>query len=170
MPKGDMMEYCYKCGMKLENKFLEGEGMIPYCSHCEEYRFPVFSTACSMIVFNKTKDKILLIKQYNKDAYVLVAGYINIGESVEHTVIREVKEETGLDVIDLQFNKTEYFSKSNTLMINFSCIVDSENFVLNREVDEAKWFYIKDAYDHIMPCSLAKKFLKYYISKNNIVF
>lgn len=164
------MEYCYKCGTKLENRFLEDEGMVPYCHCCQEYRFPIFSTACSMIVMNKEKDKVLLIKQYNRDAYILVAGYVNIGESVEHTVIREVKEETGLDVIGLEFNQSEYFPKSNTLMINFSCVVDSEEFELNDEVDEAKWMSFKDAYDNIMAHSLAKSFFKHYINKNNIVF
>lgn len=164
------MKYCYDCGTKLENRYLQNEGMIPYCSSCQKYVFPVFSTACSMIVLNKTKDKILLIKQYNRDDYILVAGYVNIGENAENTVVREVKEETGLNVIDLKFNKSEYFSKSNTLMLNFSCVVDCEDVILNEEVDEAKWLSIKDAYENIMPCSLAKSFLKYYIKKNNIVF
>lgn len=164
------MKYCYDCGTKLEKRYLRNEGVIPYCSSCQKYIFPIFSTACSMIVFNKAKDKILLIKQYQRDAFVLVAGYVNIGENAENTVIREVKEETGLNVIELTFNLSEYFSRSNTLMLNFSCVVDSEDFVLNEEVDEAKWLTVKEAYENIMPSSLAEKFLKHYIKQNNIVF
>ncbi len=156
------MKYCYKCGTQLERRYLKNEGMIPYCTSCHEYVFPIFSTACSMIVLNASQDKILLIKQYQRDAYVLVAGYINKGESAEQCAIREIKEEVGLNVNQLRFNRTEYFSKSNTLMINFICIVDDENFTFNEEVDEAKWFNIEEAYKNITPCSLAKKFLRNY--------
>ena len=46
------MKYCYECGTKLTEKFLENEGMIPYCETCQEFRFPIFSTAVSMEIFN----------------------------------------------------------------------------------------------------------------------
>ena len=57
------MKYCYECGTLLELRELDDEGLIPYCKSCEQYRFPIFSTAVSMIVENPTKDKILLIQQ-----------------------------------------------------------------------------------------------------------
>ena len=73
------MKYCVECGTKLIYKELENEGMIPYCEKCHEYRFPIFSSAVSMIILNPDKNKILLIKQYGKPSYILVAGYINKG-------------------------------------------------------------------------------------------
>ena len=89
------MEYCMFCGTKLKDMELEGEGMIPFCGKCGEYRFPVFRTAVSMIVINKDKDRILLIKQYGRDRYILVAGYVNKGEDAEDAVCRELREEMG---------------------------------------------------------------------------
>ena len=77
------MQYCLFCGTKLQIRELEGEGMIPFCEKCGEYRFPVFNTAVSMIVTNTDRDKILLIKQYGRDRYILVAGYVNKGEDAE---------------------------------------------------------------------------------------
>ena len=91
------MEYCMECGTKLTERFLKNEGMVPFCEQCNAYRFPVFSVAVSMEVLHPDKDKVLLIKQYGKDRYILVAGYINKGESAEHTVVREVREEIGRD-------------------------------------------------------------------------
>ena len=94
-----MGDYCTVCGSRLEDRFLETEGRdIPFCPTCQQYRFPMFNTAVSMIVMNESKDKIVLIKQYNKDRFILVAGYVNHGENVESAVIREVKEEMGLTV------------------------------------------------------------------------
>ena len=90
------MKYCMHCGHKLDEKYLMGEGMVPYCPECQEFRFPVYNTAVSMIVMNKELDKVLLIKQYGRDSYILVAGYVNKGEDAEDAVKREVGEEMGL--------------------------------------------------------------------------
>ena len=101
------MKYCMACGTKLVTKHLDGEGEIPYCETCGEFRFPVFNTAVSMIVTNEDRTKIVLIKQYGRPHYILVAGYINKGEDAEDAAIREVKEEMGLDVTSVHFNTDE---------------------------------------------------------------
>ena len=129
-----MMEYCMFCGTKLHDKELEGEGMIPFCDSCGEYRFPVFSTAVSMIVMNRARDRILLIKQYGRDRYILVAGYVNKGEDAEDAVCREIKEELGLRVTEYHFNRSHYFKPSNTLMLNFTAVVEDEEPHPNREI------------------------------------
>lgn len=163
------MKYCVECGTKLYKKELEGEGMIPYCDHCKEYRFPIFNTACSMVVLNKTKDKILLIQQYGRKFYILVAGYVNKGECAEETVKREVKEEVGLDVIECGFNMSKYYAKSNTLMLNFYCVVEDEDLSgMTSEVDRADWFSIEDARKNIREGSLAQEFLVNFLDKNLI--
>lgn len=154
------MKYCYECGTKLIYKELEHEGIISFCTSCNQFRFPIYSTAVSMIVMNKDMSKILLIKQYNKNRFILVAGYINKGESAEAACIRELKEETSLDAIKLIFNKTEYFEKSNTLMINFGVIVSDEFVIKNYEIDSYEWFDIDDARINIAKNSLASKFLE----------
>jgi len=154
-----------ECGHVLVEKYLENEGMIPYCEHCQEFRFPMFNVGVSMIVKNH-KDEVLLIKQYGKDRYVLVAGYVNICENAEHAAIREVKEEIGLDVVDIYFNKSEYYQPTNTLMFNFECLVESDDLSqINEEVDEAKWFDQEEILD-FMKCSLAKKFLSHWLEKH----
>ena len=160
------MKYCYECGNKLINKELENEGIIPYCEKCGEYRFPIFSTAVSMIVENQDKTKILLIQQYGKKNNVLVAGYINKGENAEAAVIREVMEETGLKVKTLHFNKSEYFKNTNTLMLNYSCTVESESleYLNTVEVDEAQWFTHEQAVENIKKNSLAERFLLNYLN------
>lgn len=156
-----IMKHCYICGDKLVKKVLEGEGEIPYCKKCGTFRFPIFSTAVSMIIQNPDRNKILLIQQYGKGNNVLVAGYINKGENAESAVIREIKEEIGIEVEDVRFNKTEYFEMTNTLMINFSCTAKTEDLsnVNQKEVDRAEWFGKDIVREVIMPNSLAERFL-----------
>lgn len=158
------MKFCMDCGTQLETKYLKGEGTIPFCPACNEYRFPVFNTAVSMIVMNKNRDKVLLIKQYGRNSYILVAGYVNQGEDAEEAVIREIKEEVGLHVTDISFNHSHYFAKSNTLMLNFTAVVDGDVHI-NDEVDAYHWFTIDKARMHIRDKSLAQAFLIGYLDK-----
>ncbi len=157
------MEYCMFCGTKLQERKLDGEGIIPYCEKCGEYRFPVFSTAVSMIVTNKDRDKILLIKQYGRDRYILVAGYVNKGEDAEDAVCREIQEEMGLKVIDYSFNHSHYFKPSNTLMLNFTAVVEDAEPHPNKEIDHYQWFSRIEARKNIYSGSLAEKFLLGYL-------
>lgn len=155
------MKYCYTCGYKLEMKELEHEGMVPYCEKCKEYRFPIFSTAISMVVLNPTEDKILMIQQYNRPNNILVAGYINKGECAEEALRRELKEEIGRDVLRYRYLKSEYFENTNTLIWNFAVVIDSESLsdISEWEVDQANWFTFEEAKIEVKQNSLAQRFL-----------
>ena len=158
------MKYCMQCGTKLRPRFLEGEGEIPYCDTCADYRFPVFNTAVSMIVTNEDRSRILLIKQYSRPTYILVAGYVNKGEDAEHAVVREVKEEMGLEVISVHFNRSHYFKPSNTLMLNFTAVVKGDNPHPNREIDSYAWFSPEEAGKNVRTPSLAGDFVQGYLT------
>lgn len=163
------MNYCFECGSKLQLKecFNQGisEGLIPYCPKCSEFRFPIFNVAVSMVIYNKDFSKILLIKQYGKDVNILVAGYVSKTENLESALIRELKEEVGLNVLSFKYNESKYFEKSNTLICNFIVQAESEDFKLTSEVDSAQWFLIDDAKKAIYKNSLAEYFMNLSITK-----
>lgn len=158
--------YCRECGTKLVPRELENEGIVPYCPKCEQYRFPQYNVAVSMIVVNEEKDEILLIQQYGRPSYILVAGYVGRGESLEDAVAREVREETGMTVSDMKFNRTQFFEKSDTLMCNFTAFVkDSSELDTNYEIDSYSWFTRDEARANIRPNSLAEYFLVSYLDE-----
>ena len=159
-------KYCQECGTALTEKYLENEGMIPFCPKCNQYRFPMYNVAVSMIVVNKSTYNILLIKQYGRPFFILVAGYVNRTESLEHAVIREIKEETGMTVSSIKFNRTRFFEPSNTLMCNFTAFVeDDSELSVNNEVDSYCWFSKDEARENIKPESLAAYFLNSYLDE-----
>ena len=161
-----IQKYCFECGTKLIEKELENEGIVPYCPKCEQYRFPMYNVAVSMIVINEQTGEILLIKQYDRPHFVLVAGYVNRGEQVEHAVGREIKEETGMTVSRIKFNRTSFFEPSNTLMYNFTSFVkDASELSTNAEIDSYQWFSPDDARRNIRPNSLAERFLNAYLDE-----
>lgn len=161
-----IQKHCFECGTALVERELEGEGMVSYCPKCEQHRFPMYNVAVSMIVVDEQTGKILLIKQYGRPSYILVAGYVNRGEQVEHAVCREIKEETGMTVSRLKLNRTQFFEPSNTLMCNFTAFVkDSSELSTNKEIDSYQWFSPDDARKNIRPDSLAQKFLNAYLDE-----
>ncbi len=157
------MNYCMQCGTKLVVRHHETEGEIPYCEHCGEFRYPVFNTAVSMIVMDEARERIILIQQYGKASYVLVAGYVDRGEDAETAVVREVKEELGMTVSSIRYNRSHYFAPSNTLMLNYTVTVKESEAHPNWEVDSWRWFSVDDSRRNIRTHSLAEIFLDGYL-------
>ena len=158
--------YCPACGVKLVERSLDGEGLVPYCEQCAAFRFPQYNVAVSMIVRDTETDRILLIQQYGRPFYILVAGYVNRGERAEDAVVREIREETGMEAKRIRFNRTKFFEPSNTLMINFTAYVDNASAMhTNAEIDSCKWFTPEEAQANIKPGSLAEEFLNAYLNE-----
>lgn len=61
-----IQKHCYECGTELIEKDLEGEGYRSLLSAVQQYRFPMYNVAVSMIVTDEETGKILLIQQYGK--------------------------------------------------------------------------------------------------------
>jgi NAD+ diphosphatase len=153
------MNYCMECGTALQIKEHGAEGLVPYCEHCAAFRYPVFNTAVSLLVTDEAGEKVILIRQYGRPHYILVAGYVNRGEDAEDAGRRELLEELGLTAKSLRFNRSRYFPPSNTLMLNFTVTVSSEQVRPNSEVDGWRWFTLDEARAAIKPNSLARAFL-----------
>jgi len=89
-----------------------------------------------------------------------VAGYVSKGEDAETAALREIREELGVEAADIRFNRTHYFGPSNTLMINFRILLDSEEIHPNEEIDSWQWFSLEEARERVRPNSLARDFLE----------
>ena len=152
--------YCRECGQKLTLRFCENEGLIPYCDKCESYMFPQFSIAVSMVVTNRTQDKILLAKHVEDDDFILFAGYIKKGESAEKTVPREIKEELGLNVVKAKYTSSRYHALKDVLMLNFIVVVEENKPIkLSEEIAEARWCTPEEALQLIRKGTTAEYFL-----------
>lgn len=132
--------YCPDCGEKLELRQLGDEGGVPWCNKCAKPWFEVFPTAVISLVYNERGEVLLLRQNYiSRDFCNLVSGYIKPGEDAETTARREILEETGLEVVDLELICTRWFPKKEMLMIGFFARIASSDFSLSGEVDSAAW-------------------------------
>ena len=153
--------FCTECGEKLTLMFAGGEGLVPYCKNCGTFRFPQFSTAVSMVVTNRAKDKILLARHKNESDYILFAGYIKKGETAEKAVTREFKEETKLNTVKFKYMSSRYHEPRNVLMLNFLIMAEDGEPTLDlNEIEEVTWFSFDEALEAVKKESTAEAFLK----------
>ena len=151
--------YCRDCGSQLSLRYLENEGLVPFCEQCGAFKFPYFPVAVSMTVVNRPETKILLARHTGEPDYKLFAGYIKQGESAEKTIPRELKEETKLNAVKWRYYGSRYHDAKNVLMLNFIVTADEGEIVLNEEIEEAKWFTPEEARATIKKNSTAEYFL-----------
>lgn len=162
--------FCVECGEKLALVVHKQEGLVPYCKNCNEYRFPQFATAVSMVVTNRNKDGILLAKHKGQDDFILFAGYVKKGETAEKAVTREFKEETKLNVVKYRYMSSKYHEPKNVLMLNFLIVAENGDPVVDAdEIEEVRWFTFDEALKNVRKQSTAEAFLKNAVAeiKNN---
>jgi NAD+ diphosphatase len=131
--------YCGKCGSLLSPKTDE-RALI--CENCGNILFPKISPA--IIVAILSNDKILLARgtRFRGSFYSLIAGYADIGESLEETVIREVKEEVGIDVTEIRYYSSQPWPLSGSMMIGFISQADDHQplTIDPKEIADAGWY------------------------------
>lgn len=153
--------YCPHCGNKLIKKEIGDEGLIPFCEKCSIPLWDSFTTCIITAVINEQNEIALLKQNYvNTTKYVCVAGVMKLGESAEETVIREIKEEIGLDVEELEYIHSYPYEKKEMLMLGYKAKVKKSDLEISKEVDAAKWFKLDDALEQVREGSIAWQLVK----------
>lgn len=97
--------------------------------------------------------KLFLMKSHKwNNQYVIPGGHIELGERMEDALKREIKEETGLDIHDLDFISfrefifnNSFWKKRHFIFFDFACKTDSSDVTLNEEAQEHIWVAHEDA-------------------------
>ncbi|MBQ8802244.1 MAG: NAD(+) diphosphatase [Tyzzerella sp.] len=132
-------KYCGKCGKLMKHD--EKERMVR-CEECGQMEYPKI---CPAVIVGVTNGNRLLLSKYagrEHTRYALIAGFAEIGESIEETVKREVMEEVGLKVKNITYYKSQPWSVTDTLLFGFYVEVDgSDEITLDEEeLALAEWF------------------------------
>lgn len=132
--------FCPDCGTPLELRQLGDEVDVPWCTRCNKPWFPVFPAAIIALVHDHDNQVLLLRQNYISPVFRnLVSGYIVPGERAEETMVREINEETGLEVESSQLCGTWWFARKEMMMIGFMACVSRAPLRLSAEVDGASW-------------------------------
>lgn len=131
--------FCTRCGTGLEQK--EG-GVIQQCQNddCRHIEFPRINSAVIMRVTHG--DKILLARQENwpEYRYSVLAGFVEVGETLESAVQREVLEEVNIRVENIHYHSSQPWPFPNSLMLGYSAEAIDTDFELEQDdIGEAQW-------------------------------
>ena len=137
--------YCGVCGSEFSHSVDERALLCPHCSYL---KYPEIAVA--VIVGVSDGDKLLLTRYADRPykRYALIAGFVEIGESLEDTVRREVYEEVGLCVKNIRYFCSQPWGFSCSLLAGFFAELDGPADITldDRELAEAKWVERKDIY------------------------
>jgi len=129
--------YCGACGHLLIHDPVERAMSCPVCGR---KNYPRIMPAVIVGVINE--DRILLTKyKEGYRYYALIAGFTEIGETLEETVAREVMEETGLRVKNIRYYKSQPWGIAGDVLAGFYCDVDgsTEIHMDRNELKVAEW-------------------------------
>ena len=135
--------FCGACGHENVNDKKERMMLCPACGNTQ---YPRISPAVIVAVRNGEK---LLLSKYagrNHTRYALIAGFAEIGETLEETVKREVMEEVGLKVKNIHYYKSQPWALSGSLLSGFYCDLDGDDQITldETELAVAEWFERKE--------------------------
>ena len=146
--------YCPQCGQKLIAKTAGDDGLVPYCEDCNKFWFDAFGSCVIIMIVNELNEVAMLQQGYMSDEYMnFVSGYITVGENAEDAALREVREETGLELDSLEYTGTWWYDEGDLLMHGYIGHAKKQDFVLSPEVDEAQWIPLENVPDHMYPDS-----------------
>lgn len=162
--------YCPHCGGKLIRKEIGDEGLIPFCEKCSVPLWDMFTTSVICAVVNEEREVALIRQNYvSATNHVCVAGIMKLGESAEDTAVREIKEETGLDVVQLEYIRSYPYEKKEMLMLGYKAVVKKADFILSGEVDSAVWVKYEDALSLLREGSIAWQLVREAIGQGSFV-
>ena len=162
----DSTRFCGHCGAPMEDSDTERARV---CHRCGQILYPKICPA--IIVAVTDGDRLLLTRYAGRPfkSYALVAGFNEIGETIEQTVHREVWEETGLRVKNLRFYKSQPWVFTDSLLMGFFADLDgSDRVTLQRdELAEGQWYRRADLPDDHSKISLTGEMIELFRAGQN---
>lgn len=130
--------HCPRCGAPTER--LEGE-WGKRCPRCRYEHYPHLHPAVIVLVKHGDRSLLARKREWAPGRYALVAGFVDNGESLEGAVAREVKEEVGVEVKDIQYVGSQNWPFPSQLMIGFVAQYASGEITIDpEELEDARWF------------------------------
>ena len=148
--------YCPVCGTPTE----QTTPICKRCPRCGHELYPPIAQA--IIVLIRKGEEILLVhaRNFRGNFHGLVAGFIEVGETLEECVRREVREETGLEIKELRYFASQPWPYPSGLMIGFTATYAGGSLKLQTEELSTGAFFSKDNLPEIpRKLSLARKLI-----------
>ncbi|MCD8230796.1 MAG: NAD(+) diphosphatase [Clostridiales bacterium] len=154
----DAHRFCGRCGAAME---VDEKERMMRCPVCGQMEYPKI---CPCVIVGVIHEGKILVSQYRggfTDHYALIAGFAEVGETIEETAIREVYEETHLSIKNLRYYKCQPWPYSESLLFGFFAELDgADDIVIEEdELSMAKWVTPEEIFEKPNDFSLTNEML-----------
>jgi len=131
-------KFCGRCGTEMRSRKTE---LAKSCPSCKFISFPRISPAVIMSVVRGKEILLARSPHFAPGMYSTLAGFVEPGETLEETVVREVKEEVNIAIRDINYIASQPWPFPHSLMIGFSTRHASGDIQIDDcEIEDAQWF------------------------------
>ncbi|HBH87903.1 MAG TPA: NAD(+) diphosphatase [Syntrophaceae bacterium] len=130
--------YCGRCRTEMKHaKVMRAKE----CPGCGFLSFPRISPAIIVLIERENKVLLARVKRFTADLYSVLAGFVEPGETLEEAAKREIEEEVGIRVKNIQYFGSQPWPFPDSLMIGFTAEYESGEIMIDEtEISDAGWF------------------------------
>ncbi|MBI5585867.1 MAG: NAD(+) diphosphatase [Deltaproteobacteria bacterium] len=155
--------FCKRCGTPMQTKAGPPARECPQCGYLS---FPRISPAVIVLVEKDNQCLLASSPRFKGDFYSVLAGFAEPGETLEETVAREVREETGIEVTDIRYFGSQPWPFPDSLMIGFTArYAGGEIRVDGEEILDARWFTADQLPNIPGKISIARQLIDWFVRK-----
>ena len=158
--------FCKRCGNEMRTKAGPPTRECPVCGYLS---FPRISPAVIVLVERENQCLLARSPRFKGEFYSVLAGFAEPGETLEETVAREVREETGIEVQDIRYFGSQPWPFPDSLMIGFTArYAGGEIRVDGEEILDARWFTSDQLPNIPGKISIARQLIDWFVSKHRL--
>jgi NAD+ diphosphatase len=160
-------QFCGRCGVPLE---IKPDERAKVCPQCGLLHFPRLAPAIIVLVERGNQLLLARSRHFMPGMYSVLAGFVEPGESLEEAVVREVKEEVGIEIQDIKYFGSQPWPFPHSLMIGFTATYAGGEISLDdKEIEDAGWFNVEKLPRIPGKISIARKLIDQFLAKKGSV-
>jgi NAD+ diphosphatase len=158
--------FCGRCGTSTEN--LPGQ----YCKACPVCMLRHYPRLSPVVIMSVVRDNEILLSRsphFRPGMYSVQAGFVEVGETLEQAVMREIAEETALQVKNLRYFGSQSWPFPHSLMLAFTTLyAGGELRIDGLELEDARWCCAHEVPAILPPpLSIAYQLIAYFLKNRN---